>query len=174
MPRLATGNPIPGPGPISAYADPTGTSICLYDTEEGILTVYILHNPDWEITRNANTSQFAAPKPSCLDGTYMDESTPFLHLGDSQSGIVITYAGCQSGGPFLILTIRYLVHGATPPGCGYWVVPDPAVGYVAYVDCSSTVHVTTGGVAIINGDEYVCDPVGTETSTWGRVKGLYR
>lgn len=175
-PNLAAGNPIPVGGPISAYADPTGADVCLYDTGVGILDVYIVHNTTLTYPQGASASQFAAPKPACLAGTYLDESSPFPTVGNSQTGIAIAYGGCQSQGPLLILTIRYAVTGNTPAGCAYEVVPDPAdpTGAVTFVDCSSTVQETWGGVAFINGYDPLCAPVATEETTWGRIKSLYR
>jgi hypothetical protein len=175
-PGLASGNPIPVGGPISAYADPFGTDVCLYDTGVGILEVFIVHNIVLTYPSEAQASQFAAPKPACLEGTYLDESSPFPTVGNSQTGISIAYPGCQTEGPLLILTIRYTVTGNTPAGCAYEVVPDPAdpTGQVTFVDCSSVVQETWGGVAYINGYDPICEPVAAEETTWGRIKSLYR
>lgn len=176
-PIPAAANPIPWGGPISAYADPAGSDLCLYDTGEGILTVYIVDNRAyWYPATGATASQFAAPKPACLEGTYLDESSPFVTAGNSQSGIIVMYGGCRVEGPFLILTIRYTVHGATPAGCAYEVVPDPAdpTGEVTFVDCTPAVVTAWGGVAYINGYGGLCDEVATDETTWGRIKSLYR
>jgi len=176
LPGLATANPVPGGGPISAYADPAGTDMCLYDLGEGTLTVYIVQDFYWQDPPTASACAFAAPKPMCLAGTYLGEWSPFPTMGNSQVGITVVYPECRTGDPFLILTIQYQVHGATPYSCLYWVVGDPAEpsGHVVILDCDGMAHTVGDGAGMINGYGFTCDPVGTETSTWGRVKGLYR
>jgi hypothetical protein len=42
-----------------------------------------------------------------------------------------------------------------------------------YMDCSGNPNPATGGRAYI-GSEDVCEPLAIESSTWGRVKALYR
>jgi hypothetical protein len=107
--------------------------------------------------------------------TYLAETSPYLTLGNSQTGIALSYGSCMPASPFLILTIQYLVQGATPPGCEYWVVPDPTTEYdnVMVVDCDSVLRESYGGVAYINGFPGLCT-VGVEETTWGKVKSLYR
>lgn len=179
IPAAISANPIPWGGPISAYSTPDGSELCLYDTEPGTMTVFIVHNLGYGGPSGVVTSRFAAPKPDCLAGTHVRDITPpgFVSLGDSQTGIIITYGGCRSGpDPFLILTIEYQVSGATPPGCEYAVIPDPdePSGEVIVVDCSSVTHTSWGSVAYINGKPGYCAGIAAESSTWSRVKSLYR
>ena len=52
----------------------------------------------------------------------------------------------------------------------------PAQGQtqVLYTDCTFVDHRATWGYAVIGGSDYCAEALATESTTWGRVKELYR
>ena len=157
-------------GAIMMYADPGYTS-CNAVNAAGVYTVYIRH----ELSPGTTASQFAiTANPGMI---YLADQIQggFLSLGNSQSGIALTYGSCLAGA-INILNILYSVAG--PVACSTLeVIPDPnaLTGQIEGVDCNVTKTFPNGSILTFNGDSScpcgIIVPV--EETNWGRVKSLY-
>jgi len=166
-------------GDISTYADAAGTSCNVADATApfAFIDVFLLHKS----TGGATASQF---KVSLTGGSTMTFSSQtvapgMLNLGNADTDISVAYGGCLQG-DFLILTIRYLGFGTSPP-CSQIVIDpapgSPIPGELAMVDCavpSGNLVVPGSGRANINPNGTCQCDVAVTTKTWGGIKALYR
>jgi hypothetical protein len=107
---------------------------------------------------------------------YLAESSPYLAIGNTQTGVAVAYLNCLSGSALLI-TVTYLITGFTPACELLSIVEDPAVvvGGVEITDCAFVSHyLTRGGQARINSDGSCDCNVATRQTSWGGIKALYR
>ena len=163
------------PGSIGLFADKDATNCAVYDLPE-LIIVYAIH----VYTPGATGAQFMVDHMSWgASLTYLSEISPYPSvIGNSQTGITISYDGCLSS-PNLILRINFLGSGLSAP-CSYiQVVPDPgAVPPGIYVtDCASPVPnllTATGGDVVVNPDASCMCDIPVQETTWGQVKALYR
>jgi hypothetical protein len=165
----------PGPstsGQIGVFADEYGSECNLVDDGSGLMTVYVVHVN----TNGASASQFAAPMPGCMTGvTRMGETSPFLAIGDSQTGVAIAYGACLTS-PIHVLTIQYMGSGLSETCCPYPVIPHPQAlsGEIEVTDCDNNLLTAGGDVSRVNSDGSCrCGTVQVEKCTWGRIKALY-
>ena len=166
---------------ITAYSDPAGNMCTLADNGEQALQVYVVHsvgsNPLGVVA-----ADFRVVASSGFAADYVGENIEpgFLVLGDLRSGIQIAYALCVSGS-FLVATITYQGHGTSQPCSAIEIQPHPQApsGAIEVMDCYfDTARASTLGSLYVNVEEGACapwcNPVSVESSTWGRVKALYR
>ena len=90
----------------------------------------------------------------------------------SQNGGVVTWPGSEP--PTHILTIVYLTDGTTPSCCEYPVPPQPGFDY-EFINCAAANVPGSGETNIVNGNASCpcTGPVGTEQSSWGKIKALH-
>jgi hypothetical protein len=162
----------PGLDQINMYSDAAFTSKEAVDVVPGTLTAYVVHERPHQTDGIAATFKIA---PSVgFTGVWLSESSPFLVTGTSPNGIRIAYGGCFDL-PVFLLEVSYTVFG-TSEDCSYLAVvaaPGEDQRGPLVVDCNFDLIVGTGGRLIINSTPQ-CPPVPVESSTWGRVKALYR
>ena len=168
---LAVGQP--NPGSIGIFTDQLATDCNIIDGSMGLKSVYIIHVG----TNGATASMWKLDVDPGVTMQYVGETSPFQTIiGDTQNGISIAYASCLSG-QFLVATVNYFAQG-TSTACAYMsIVPNPAApsGNVEIVNCSFQKHeLPKGGQAIVNPDGTCQCNVGTQTTSWGSIKSLYR
>jgi len=127
---------------IALYSDQSYEDCSLTDGGAGTVTVYIVH----ESGSSRTASQFMIEPGSGVGLSYVSESTTFLFIGDTQSGITVAYAGCENA-PVLVATITYFTTGTSSTCSTIRVVPDPnsLTGTIEVVDCSETKSEGVGG-----------------------------
>ncbi len=172
--------------PGAIYISSTTDGYCgeISDTTRGLLSVYIVHVG----TPGATAAEFKVVRDSGISMTYLSETVtaPYIKFGScagpSATGCAIAYGSCVPS-PNMILTILFFADGDTPTCCELQVVPDDGVvppnSYVMVLDCADPPNRlnTIGGVIVVNPDGIHCyGPcyVPTATSTWGRIKSIYR
>jgi hypothetical protein len=171
---------------ITLFADAAGTDCSITDVAAGTVDVHMFHTG----SGRRGASHFIAPKPPCWEGAvWIGDAIPltFLYLGDTQTDFVVAYQNGVPCGtnelPLHIGMIRYLVAGTGQPCCEYPILPAPTAeipGSVVTVDCDpppfgEIIAIAAGKVTINETPNCLCDPpLSVETSTWGRVKALYR
>jgi hypothetical protein len=161
-----------GPGTIGVYSD-TGAGNCNVVDAEGLVTVaVVLVNSD-----GATFTSFALEESDGLQMSYINESSPFqLTLGDTRSGITVTFGACLTGSVHL-LTVRYNGTGTTSTCEAIGVVPHPGrpAGLIEVFDCTQTLYTAShGGTALVSDDGACGCDTPVADSSWGRVKSLYR
>jgi hypothetical protein len=139
-------------GYIGLYTDPMGSDCNIVDYPVPMLVhVYVVMTGH----AGATSVQFSAPIPPCNGMTFLHEDSPFITIGNSQTGVAIAFGGCQTA-PTHVLTIDYYGQALTPPCCEYPVLPDPSApsGLIEATDCGdppSKIY-PVGLTGTINGD----------------------
>jgi len=163
-------------GSLGLFSDEAGTSCLLEDHSPGTLDVYVVHTT---IPGGAVAVQFAVTVASGFTGTFLS-ATPapgFLYLGDP-SDYAVAFGGCFIG-TFLVATFQYQGYGTSESCSSLSLSPaptSPAPGYVVSVACDCCVDILSTTPIVINYQQN-CPAwciTGTEESTWGKVKALYR
>jgi hypothetical protein len=164
-------------GVIGLFADQTATSCEMVDSGQGILDIYVMHT----LVTGSTASQFMVQPSAGFTAMHIGDTTPYLYIGNSQTGISVAYGECLTA-PIHIMTITYLFDG-TSSACGFLEIvgdpnaPQPPGLYT--VDCAPEwemqKHVPQGGKLFVNGDgSCPCmSPVPAQESTWGEIKALY-
>ena len=162
---------------VALYADVNRSDCSITEPVNDIVEVYMFQVGMGE---GRTAVEFRAPKPDCWTGAvWVGDSVPpvFLAIGSSQGNwLAIAYAKCISL-PILLGTIRYFTTGEAQPCCNYPVLPSTAWPTPVTVDCTFENIVAIGGGAVTVNENATClcdPPLSVETSTWGRVKALYR
>jgi hypothetical protein len=161
---------------ISLWADANMISCEIVDPGSGLLQVHMFHVG----SQPAFAVEFFAPTPQCWEGaTWLGDvvPSPFLKGGVSTHavGIHINYLACLQP-PVYLGYMNYVVSGGAQPCCPYPVLPQTIAGQITVVACNYTSRIGSGGTSIVNANATCrCPaPIAAETSTWGRVKALYR
>jgi hypothetical protein len=163
-------------GSIDIFSDAAFTNCNIAAPPAGTFVVYVAQT---HVGDGTTAVQFKIDHPPTF--SVLAESSPFaLVLGDSDTGIAISYTTCQTG-TFLILTITYLAEDVSAP-CGLMTIaPDPdATGggdRIKFVDCNDNQHydLTQAGQARVNPDvTCTCNYLPVQETTWGGIKALYQ
>jgi hypothetical protein len=164
-------------GPISIFSDTGGTNCLVTDHQPGMISLYIVQR----YSSGAVASQFRVETSDGFTGVYVSHSVApgFLDLGSPPDDYSVSYSGCVTG-DFLVATLIYQGFG-TSAACSHIEIrpapTSPVPGEIAIVDCSSNlVAGTTFGPAVVNyqGECLVWCIGAVESSTWGKIKAMYR
>ncbi len=155
-----------GGGAVALYSDSLFTDSTYVDNVPSVLHVYVVHE---DFTADALAIQFRIERSAGFTGTWLSESSPFpVVVGDSQTGVAISYGLCNKTAPVLLLDIMYFAHGTSGP-CSYLAStahpPSPSGG-IEVGTCTVTAFAEPGRLRVN------CT-VPVEETTWGRVKALY-
>ena len=153
---------------LSIYSDPALTQCTLSDASPRVSSVYVA-----ETTDAATGVRFrVAPSPG-FTGVWLGDSSPYQPIGSSQTDLSLGFGACLAG-KFLVLTLTYQLFGTST--CSELAIA-PAVGFPVSicVPCAGEtpcvgdqpLHVNCSG-------SFDCGPLATESTTWGKVKSLYR
>jgi hypothetical protein len=155
---------------VELFADANGTSCELVDQGTALRSIYVFHTG----TASSTGLRFKVSKPDCwLGATWVGDVSPFVTVGSSSLDWSVAYVACKTL-PVYVGQINYFATGASLPCCE--IVAQPAFQFV-WTDCDFGEHpLVAGQKVVINANESCrCGgPLATETSTWGRVKSLYR
>lgn len=101
-----------------------------------------------------------------------DNSGPYFKVGNAMDGASIAYSGCVTG-KLMIDSVTMLSLGTSAP-CSYFRLGShPTQGRVI-IYCNLLGVPFASGEAIVNANGSCTCSVGTEQTTWGTVKALYR
>jgi hypothetical protein len=171
---------------LDLFADQASTQCQLSDAEPGLKFVYVFLNGPISATGVG----FSAPRPACwLGASWATDILPAPRAvaGNTQTDIFITLYGdgdvnfCKET-PVLVCTMLFVTSGTALPCCKISVAPiaKPIASYLPlyYFNCNNFNEqpLAVGRSVTINDDASCpCElPVAVESSTWGRVKSLYR
>ncbi len=167
---------------IGLYTDQTGlTGNCTATpTPGGPYAVYVVHKLNVNGTKGSRfkvTGLNPAPAGTFYTGYAMLNG--FININGPDIGISCAYGFCDAAQDFGVLQLNFFVTGVAPACSGLAIVPDPAEpsGQIVYADCLDVAFPATGGTFFFSADGTCagCDePNAVETSTWGKVKSLYR
>jgi len=154
---------------LGVYGTPDGSEPVQDDEPFMLLSIYVVHSSATDVAG----AEFAAPLPPCADGMIylFDEPVWPATVGNSQTGVSVTYGGCLSS-PVHVLTIKVIGRATTPECCYYPILPHPTSGQVRAMDCNGNWQIEATPPTFINGCPWWCGtPV--EQSTWHKIKSLY-
>lgn len=158
-----------GVGDVSVYADDQGNSCDVTNPGSGIINVYIVHKflPGEEAT----ASRFKVEFPSGI--LFLAFSTSFVPLGTLTTDISIGYGVCVTSNTHIGTALCQGVGPTT--ACSYITVanadilPNPIS-----TTCLFEERTMGAGQAIVNNDGSCPCNIAAESTSWGRVKALYR
>jgi hypothetical protein len=160
------------PGSLFLSGDSLGTDCTTFDTP-GLVHIYVVHL----FTYGATASQFMIDCTSRVALTYLGEYSPYLTIGNSQTGIAIAYQTCVPS-PHMILDIHYLGEGLSQNCGSCHVIPDPLAipPYILVADCQDPPNLLTaiGGEIWINPDGSCSCIIPVQKTSWGQIKAMYK
>jgi hypothetical protein len=159
-------------GYIGLYADPEGINCSVSDDGSGQVTAYVIHRA----ASGTTGSQWKIEASDGFDMTYVGESLSYVAMGNTQSGISMSYGSCL-GSQILLCTITYVSNGSSSP-CSYLqVVADPNSdsGAIEVMNCASQKNPGNGSRLYVNPDgSCACGQVNPiEETDWGRIKAMF-
>jgi hypothetical protein len=172
------------PGSIGIFPDPMGTSCSLYDTQIGLLLVYVVHL----YAPGATGARFQIVQSSGVNLMYLSEvaTAPYTKTGSAFKGVEISYGSCVAT-PNMILTMQFFADGRSETCSAFLVKPHPESGIIGVWNCESPPNLleATGGCVWVNADWIHCgcnvgvwltcdDLSPAENTSWGQIKALYR
>lgn len=147
---------------IAPYGDETGQTC---NIASGFSTTAALIH---KFSTGTYGSRFALDLSLAPGSQVFSLTTPFTTAGPITSDISVGYGQCLNGD----IVIGTLVANWAPGAIS--VIPAQGQPYILWLDCNFAEMPGTGGHASIDGDGHGCNYDAVETSTWGRVKALYR
>lgn len=148
------------------------------DNQSGFVTVNVVLVGSGA-TSNALAASFRVGSGGGFTGVLISEdyAAGVGYVGNTTDGVIVGFPGCQSGA-FQIAQLTFQIFG-TSSSCAYLeVTPYPGDASIMVSDCSGVAEASnTLGPLLVNYDSgcgslWCVLPV--ESSTWGRVKALYR
>ena len=143
---------------LGLYADEAGSGCILPNPPVvGLVHVWVVLKG----TSGSSGAQFIVTPPNCssyqLGG--FEAAPGFLSLGDPESGIKVSLAGCQSG-DFPVLRLDYIKTNETSDCCGVWTAPHPesVTGSVETLDCAFNPQAIAAKAIWFRGDD-TCAPM---------------
>lgn len=161
------------PGVMSLYADPAFTT-CNVANPSAVQYAYVV----LDATSGATAVQYALSDNTGGAIVWLADQYMFpLVLGNSQSGVAVSFGGCLQG-QIHVQNVVYTVE--SEPGICTFIefVPDPGAptGGLEAVNCSQVKWAPESDILTFRADGTCwCSTIRpVEASTWGRVKSLYR
>ena len=158
-------------GILVLSSDQVELNLVVDDHSWGTTSVYVMHLG----TVGSTAAAFSYLEyPGVTMARAGDGPAPgMVAVGDIDTGIEVAYNECKAGF-FPIYRIDYQTYGTSAP-CSYLQVgPHPTYVAVRFIDCVGGItDQPMLAVAVVNPDQ-TCNPGPTASSTWGRVKALYR
>ncbi len=160
-------------GKIDLYADATMSNCELVDDGAGVRSVHVFFTGP-----EVYGVGIYVPVPACWPGTQWHGDIlqeEWIHIGLSNDvyGLSVAFGACLQP-PVHVAEIRYLTTGTASTCCELRALP-PITDF--YVDCSYQSHEWEPGQSVVINPDDTCpcqQPLAVESTTWGRVKSLYR
>jgi len=161
-------------GRLGLYSDVALSECTLADSSPRIADVYVVHSVTGSAAAfdGAISIMFQLGSSAGFTGTWLEDVLPagMAAVGTSQSGIIIGYPCSHSS--LVVLKIRYQMHGTSSSCSAVEAIPNAITWTCFYGD---ELPVDNGRLVVNSNQSCSCDmPVATESSTWGRVKAMYR
>jgi hypothetical protein len=145
---------------ISIYSDASGGSCVLapgFNPNVTIIQKFTLGTVSVRFSLTRGPNEFLA------------FNSPYATIGNLTSDITVQYGGCRTGSLVIGTATMNLV------GDKLYIHPAQGQTIVIDTDCAFVDHKAMWGYASVGNPYDVCNQqLATESSTWGRVKSLYR
>lgn len=155
---------------LQVYADPSLTQCTLTDTSPRIAHIYVAAT-SYECGTGV---RFRVAESAGFTGVWVSEVSPYVPVGNSRTDVAMGF-GFALTGQITLLDMTYQLIGTSV--CSTISIAPPQ-GFSVPI-CTGCIFIelpcTTGEPLHVNCDgSFNCNPLTTESSTWGRVKALYR
>lgn len=164
--------------------DPWGS--CELASDNGLVMLSVIH---WPYSSGASGVRYRVSVCNSTLVWVFDDSRFEGVTGDLGSGFVVNYGACLEG-PIVVQTLYFAGSGTSPFNSAVKIMPHPAAqsGQVEATTCTGVVYSHEGGgICIKPGVGCYCnllgppyheipcaEPVPVESTSWGKVKALYR
>jgi hypothetical protein len=162
-------------GAILLTSDDVSFDCDFTETVSAVNSIWVIHT----LKSTAYGAQFKVDEQWTPLGTAIRLGVyygDFLYLGDIYQGIAISYEACKAL-PRTLARLDFFVFSPTPtctPGLSVVADPLSSYGTAVTLDCSLEVLPAIGGSIWVNVLPECSCVVGTEETTWSRLKALYR
>ena len=167
-------------GRLALYSDAGLAQCTLTDTSPGVADVYVVHSVQGSpvVVLGVVGISFALTPSAGFDGTWLEDIVPagLGANGTSPSGKRVASLTCWFNDK-LLLHVRYQMQGGSSSCSFLQAVPYPGDPWIEALTCGYGESIPVDGDRIfVNPDSSCpCDvPVATESTTWGRIKAMYR
>lgn len=164
---------------IELYSDEGLSQCSLSDASPGIGDVFVVHKLGDDPV-GARGLYFRLVPSNGFTGTWLEDivRAPVWDVtGTSQSGIGILYADPCPTTSVLVLQVRYQLFGTSSPCSFVEAAPWEGICCILITSCYNGAEYPVEGDRIQVNPDASCPcgiPVATESTTWGRIKALYR
>jgi hypothetical protein len=163
------------------------TSNCILGLDPGLRTIYIR----LAFNSGATAARFRVALGPGVTMTYVSESSPYTAVGYALAGMSVCFGGCLTGEP-LLASLTFMSYSTDASCSEVRIVPHPNAQTIEVQKCNgSTVAaygkpleiVPHGTIPCLCPTPHLfpgtpmpfdCMTVAAESTTWGRVKALYR
>ena len=162
-------------GRIALYSDASRSQCSLTDTNPGIVDVYVFHSL---LQFPAVQAAFALAPSAGFNGTWLQDIVPegLGAIGTSSSGTYVFSSTCWFNDK-LLLHVRYQMQGGSSSCSFLAAVQHPDWPWIVALSCGFTEPMVVDGSRIFVNPDGTCPcevPVATASTTWGRIKAMYR
>lgn len=166
-------------GRVELYSDASLSQCTLTDTSPAIADIYVFHKMStWTIIDGASGITFRLGSSAGFTGGWLEDIIPpgLVASGSSQTGIAVGY-GCWHNTDVMVLRARYQMQGTSQPCSFVEVLPQPGHPWIETMTCGYWDFLPVDGDRIQVNPDASCPceiPVATQSTTWGRIKAMYR
>jgi hypothetical protein len=167
-------------GRVALYSDASLSQCTLSDAGPGTADIYVVHRIAGSDAAAYGVVgiMFSLAPSAGFNGTWLEDIVPAGMLGNgiSPSGIAVGYISCRSVDT-VVLNARYQIYGTSSTCSNLEAAPHPNNCCIITSTCTFQDFLEVdGGRLVINADQScLCDAtVATESTTWGRIKAMYR
>ena len=148
---------------IEIFSDEALTDKTLIDSHSRIVDLYVAH---FDTPATTGCLFRIAPSPG-FTGVWLGDSSSWVTVGTTQSGIAIGYGKCMMGSNVLV-KVSYQLFGTS--SCSTLTLAEHPILIPGGPYCDACF----GEYRLPSNSLAVNCAVGTQSTTWGRVKALYR
>ena len=168
---------------MGIYNDPDGLECSILDATVGVFSVYLVHVPDRSL--GASGINVVVEIPLCaLDADVsifgpvveMFPATTTTSVIDNYILVEAMYGSACAYTPTAVIRIDLFGYGLTQGCCDFPVYPMDAT-HIEVTGCAQEAYLADSAMGAINNGTESCDcelTVPVESTSWGKIKALYR
>jgi hypothetical protein len=171
---------------VRVAADGLALSCEIVDSQVGVREIYVVYT----LSAGAEAVRFRLESSLGMTMSYLSEVHHVPDLGgDTQGGVTFCF-GQFLAAPILLATVTYMAYGTSAQCSEIVVAPYPGSNTIDVIEYEGT-HGSADGSHLIVNPNYLCadcddlirygppdnpydfcQPVGTDVTTWGRIKAI--
>ena len=161
-------------GRLLLFSDESLSECALSDDGPQVADIFVVHDHSLD----TRLIRFRLIASQGFTGTWLGDVLPSgitEGLGDSKTGIQLTYASCPEQ-PQIILRVKYQMLGTSSVCSSVRTAEYPGTSFIEMMSCHFDNWPVDADTLYVNPNETCpcATSVAVRSSTWGRVKALYR